>query len=523
MNTKKYDNLKDPLEMLPEELVSHSLSFLPPRSIPSTAALSRSWRLVVNSNPSLHREVDLSHMNQADDLLSVVYAFNHLSSLALGNLVRISLNLTCFFGFEASQNSRLTTFDILSLSKASHSLKELSLAIDSNLVPSTSPNRTHGSFLLPLIRQLQSFSSISSIYVAADLGMHLKILSSSPSSKDFVLYSNAGEGDGRYANVEEIKGFIVEAQKVIRGSLIELSIDDRSYWEPEDKLEILQALLDHKSTLQHLDLGEVYFRIDGNDVWDLVFQFSSLTSLCLNFQDGEEETILKVPTEVKTCVNLKELVLEVQGCYLDWTSFSKWCGWSLQEFKVNWYEEIDAETALFAPGSSILGSQGTLNVLRLQFVDCEHSQKQKPEIGFSFPALELLSLREVRGSTLKTLWNLNTPRIKSLSIIITSANHSLATLSIDWLIEFLTDHAFTLIELTVIVSSFLDFVDIQFNFKALERLRLGAGSKIDRWLSSSKYPSLVSLSKANKPCKEIKQLFKPNAPKLQILEEEVGE
>lgn len=93
------DNL-DPIQELPNEMFSSILSFLPPSSIAHSSAASRLWRSTILSNPTLHQEIDLTSMLAN---LPILYHYSRLSSLALNQVVKLSLNLTPFYN-EFSQN-----------------------------------------------------------------------------------------------------------------------------------------------------------------------------------------------------------------------------------------------------------------------------------------------------------------------------------------------------------------------------------------------------------------------------------
>lgn len=58
----------DPIEALPSELVGHLFSFLPPRSLAKSNAVSKDWRKSVLSNPILRNQIDFFHLGVDTDI-----------------------------------------------------------------------------------------------------------------------------------------------------------------------------------------------------------------------------------------------------------------------------------------------------------------------------------------------------------------------------------------------------------------------------------------------------------------------
>lgn len=63
---------RDPDAVLPSELFSKALDFLPPSSIATSSAIPKDWRMTVNSNPLLHREIDFLHLGHIPSRASLI-------------------------------------------------------------------------------------------------------------------------------------------------------------------------------------------------------------------------------------------------------------------------------------------------------------------------------------------------------------------------------------------------------------------------------------------------------------------
>ena len=86
----------DPKTALPSELFFKSLSYLGPFSIASSSAVSREWKDSLRSNPNLHREIDLGHLNEDFEISFIIYHFSQLSQLSLHSLTKVTINLGAF-------------------------------------------------------------------------------------------------------------------------------------------------------------------------------------------------------------------------------------------------------------------------------------------------------------------------------------------------------------------------------------------------------------------------------------------
>lgn len=98
METTKDEIVKssDPKTALPSELFFKSLSYLGPISIASSSAVSREWKHSLRSNPNLHREIDLGHLNEEFEISFILYHFSQLSQLSLHSLSKVTINLGAF-------------------------------------------------------------------------------------------------------------------------------------------------------------------------------------------------------------------------------------------------------------------------------------------------------------------------------------------------------------------------------------------------------------------------------------------
>lgn len=143
MSTNK-SILKDPLQSLPDEMFTHTLSFLPPSGVAISSAVSREWRRLNLSAPLLHNEVDLSDpkwklpRGYADERRKAEMDlfnshFSRLSSLSLNRLVKVSLNLSSFvkdFVFNVygdTEGEPLLDEVIWKLSNSTSTLKDISI------------------------------------------------------------------------------------------------------------------------------------------------------------------------------------------------------------------------------------------------------------------------------------------------------------------------------------------------------------------------------------------------------------
>lgn len=89
---------KDPNKELPPELSCHLIALLPPASRARSSASCKDWRTNILSDPSLHRDVDLSSLGASISQDKIIGYLNHLSSLSNHQLVDVSLNLSsCWF------------------------------------------------------------------------------------------------------------------------------------------------------------------------------------------------------------------------------------------------------------------------------------------------------------------------------------------------------------------------------------------------------------------------------------------
>lgn len=84
------NELRDPQEVLPEELLTQLISTLQNQSIIRLSGVSKQWRRIINETPSLHQEIDLSHLLYTSQM---VQALQHLSSLSLHRLTKVTLHL----------------------------------------------------------------------------------------------------------------------------------------------------------------------------------------------------------------------------------------------------------------------------------------------------------------------------------------------------------------------------------------------------------------------------------------------
>jgi len=128
--------LSDPFLAIPSELFCQLLSFLEHPSIATSTAVSTDWRRVVHSDSTLFREIVLSNLGVDSDPEEVLLHLERLSTLALNQVAKVSLNLSSFFKrFETDSKGAgfKTIFQFSSaLQVSKHSLREICLTLESN-------------------------------------------------------------------------------------------------------------------------------------------------------------------------------------------------------------------------------------------------------------------------------------------------------------------------------------------------------------------------------------------------------
>lgn len=182
-NESMHQELVDPLRFVPNETFSKLISFLPPSSIANSSATCTKWREVINSDTTLHREIDLSKMGVQSNPDRIILHLNRLSSLALNQVVKISLDLSSFFeAFEADPRG-LGFMNIFHLTKALQQTKDTlrELAFQVHLRdPHNKDHHDHPPqmvhFLLLLLRPLGkgSFSRLVRVQIQAPVGVIAK-------------------------------------------------------------------------------------------------------------------------------------------------------------------------------------------------------------------------------------------------------------------------------------------------------------------------------------------------------------
>lgn len=98
---KRMESLLDlqdqPLPLsIPPELFCYLISFLSTAETSIAMAISKTWRIKIKMDPSLHQELDLTVIKPAypwSQSLKIPPIFHRLSSLAENKLVKVSINL----------------------------------------------------------------------------------------------------------------------------------------------------------------------------------------------------------------------------------------------------------------------------------------------------------------------------------------------------------------------------------------------------------------------------------------------
>lgn len=510
----------DPIQELPNEMFSSILSFLPPSSIAHSSAASRLWRNTILSSPTLHQEIDLTSMSSDEDLLLVVGHFVRLSSLALNQIVRLSLNLNPFLhefqeGVEVS-NQRMSAFDILltALDQPKRSIKEIHLFIDhlgqrqNAILP----------FLLHLLRKMLLFKTAQLICISAPLPYSLirrdstgRTLSIQGGQRSRQEPSRLGE---LMAGVKSFgDGFIAFAS--IPGTLFGMGLS----------FEVMEKLRSSTFTMKRLDILNLRSE-DPRDLLSFAIQFPNLETLRISLDGSAEgpdgETFqFQIPEVTPQAFKLKRLLLEVVEARVDWSSMSRWAGNKLKELSLTLDSTGSKGQSLLCPNSYeplILNSRKTLTSLIISDARQVPGNKTSPKRILSKRASSSLSslyLLHVEDSVCQVLSRLNLGKLWQFTF------QSLHTTQINFevLVKSLRKHSATLVEMDLSLGDVFDFqLPDPFDFRGLTELTIGeeiSQSFLD-WISQSSYPALTSLWCGELSSYDLSMKFKSTAPNLQI-------
>lgn len=507
------DNLKDPLEELPNGLLSHALSFLPPASIAATTALSRRWRATTHSNSTLHREVDLSRWREGE-MDVILLNFVRLSSLASNRLVKVSLNFQGFFNEWEDGTAEAFNTLFTHLQYSQQTLKEFSLTFAS--VKKADPLY----FIYVIIVRLNYFTSLETVAIDAPVALLLTTLKTAlPSSMNFSL-TNSTRALFTQLEISVVLKILRYVKEITGTGFTHFSLLDGD--SSDINLEILQELESSRLTMEHLDLTHLYTGSSSNDsndskLWEYASRCPNLISLRLwlsGWDRIEDQSVLEVPHPVTKCNNLKVLDLKIQGWPIDWSSLAKWAGNGLEKLKLTLDFNSSRRSELFSDGdhrSIILSSRKTLKTLDLRGIYAQVDFNETMANDFTFPQLESVSFDGLVESVFRAFSALESPVLHELSImgqVSTSRAHKC-------LIKMLERHASRLVKLHLNIKDRLEpsLSDVGLKFDCLESMTLfGDNSCVSDLVSRSHFPNLVHLESSS----QATVLFKKNAPNLEM-------
>lgn len=279
MNTDNDEIFRDPTLALPSELVSHLISSLPPVSKARSNAVSKSWRQLILSDPSLHKEVDLSRLGATTQMNDLIRHFDRLSALALHRLLDVSFNLSCFWQVTSLEIKQDTpaNLDLLlnTLQLSRGSLKSFSFKVDCPSIDSANLPNSLAPKILRIINQVETFPHLEEVKIEAPCHVSLKA-GDDLVLKRFILSKNATEMCCR-DQIADVLSSIKKVGEFTKVSLTE-ALFNRGFqcdsWDVSQK--ILSSLSDSQPTLQSLAVEGLFSTVD---FWNMSVNCPNLGSL----------------------------------------------------------------------------------------------------------------------------------------------------------------------------------------------------------------------------------------------------
>lgn len=256
----------DSISVLLPELFPHLLSFLPPSGVATSSAVSRDWRTLINSDFSLHQEIDLSNLGLGSNPDQITNHLQRLSALAHQRVIKLSLNLSSYWlvMVELPQTGDLESGPSLMLlyqtSRPLRTIKRVKVKIDKE----TAENTVYlsSSFMEAIVnaqKEPGSSRSLESVEVQAPLVFSLQG-GGFEHGKKMIKISNLN----RMAFVEEDVIDCVERIMQIAHDFLECGLNEFILPERqaggetigiERSSSFLNELSNSRSTLQTLDLS----------------------------------------------------------------------------------------------------------------------------------------------------------------------------------------------------------------------------------------------------------------------------
>lgn len=378
----------------------------------------------MNTNPVLHREVDLLKLGEGK-MVPILYHANRISALSFDRLVKVSLNLTSFWreyllmkhSSSSALESNISNLDVLmlTLSRSKASLKEITISIAGAHRIDPLP------FVVLLIKDLESFDSIRLMEVGAPIGLGLEASQAIPGHKRFILYKDEGSGlNGLMHGGELIK----QVKNFVKGEFVSFDMiqDDSSH--PLPIVRIMEELESSGPTLQHLDLSNLDSQDDPLPLWSFALRCQNLVSLRLSLKHfAGQHLILEVPQNTVRAANLKTLSLNTNGLKVDWSDLLNWIGSDvLKEIHLDiGRTQLDEDHLLSneIPESIFLSSIETLRSLSAQSIAIEVNfarDYRYDDYWIAFPNLQHLDLSFLDESAWGFFERLKCPKLQELTL-----------------------------------------------------------------------------------------------------------
>lgn len=500
--------LVDPKDGLLPELFAHSLSFLPPTSIASSNAVDKSWRNIILANPILHQEIDLLRLGEGSNIDQVIDHFARLSALALQKLVKVSLNLSCFWDdFEENHKGKGPASTGLSLLfqillNSNETIRELNIEIDVTTFEDSSP------LLLILLKQLPLFTNLRKIEIEAPFPMYLKARGQVEESRSLEITNNHSRRL-LSEDLSQLPTLLEHVHEISGEGFTEVWFCAPPYPGSQassslDQPQFLNKLSVSATTIRILDLS--YFRMDfGRPIWDFsIRSCPNLISLTLNlmpidFPEGGEAVMdnlqLEIPEGISLVEGLNVLDLEVIAYEIPWTSMERWIGSQLEEFSLITRPTPGVEETRIlssALRSILVNSRQTLRAAQLDHVSIH--QTPEDDTVEEFPNLKVLNLSGICPSVCKFFSTVSAPNLRDLSFKFSKSwDHSEVQVTFNSLLWLLSSCQNNLLRLTFSSqgSELRNMLSANLSFIHLETLVLNPNHEsVVNWFSRFNYPSL---------------------------------
>lgn len=390
LEMKKYP--ADPQEALAPELFTLLLSCLDPQSIGQSSAVSSNWRKTINSTPTLHQEIDLSHIvppidedeDRGPTASELTHYLLHLSSLSNHRVKKATFHMDPFCqDYTNTRNWKANTlsipFGILELSK--HTLKEINVHMEE-----------HHYLHVQLLDQLAVFPNLRKVLIETPCSIDLEAGEEFSNGKWVCLRSSNNGLDFTFNAAQIMK----KVRDFVGSGLTEF----RSYrLGPDDEMEIiLDELMHSKRTLQRWETTNLW--------WESLFDCPNTTSISINFKRDGLEGIGEIPVPARPSSSTSSLKLLYLSLYasrsydLDWESLASRIGNVLETFRLREYFTPQRFFPAIPLLSFIRCYSQSLKHFELQSYgqDGDHDLVGSSLCGVSFPNLESLAIGNAPSS-----------------------------------------------------------------------------------------------------------------------------